>query len=77
MVFTSLLDQEKRRNHNRHSFRCHNGIPNTVNTPNEGQQHDRGNLEHQRSQEGNDRRSDAVIEGDEKAGDEDGIAHKN
>ena len=76
VIFLSLLDQENCRYHNSHQLCYHNGVPNTINIPNQGQQHNRCNLEHQRSQEGNDCGRDTVVERGEKTGTKNGIAHK-
>ena len=76
VVFFSLVDQKSCGYYNSHQLGYHNGIPNTVNIQNQGEQHNGCSLEYQRSQKGNDCRSDAVVERGEKTGAEDGIAHK-
>ena len=60
-------NQENAGEYHRHEFRYDHRTPYAVNSPHEGQQHDRTNLKYQSSQKGNQCRSQAVIQRSEEA----------
>ena len=76
MIFFPFDHKEDQAYHRSHQLCHHDGPPDTVDTPYQRQQHDRRDLEHQGPQKGNDGGSQAVIEGGEKAGEENGKAYK-
>ena len=75
-VFLLLQSEEGRAQQNRHGVRCGNGDPDTVDSPDQGQNQNRAYLKYQRPQEGNQGGSQAVAEGGKEAGEKHGKAHK-
>ena len=72
MVFLLFGEEEGCTHQGRHQLRTGNGPPDAVDAPDKRQQQNRCHLEHQGTQEGDQCRGQAVTEGGEEAGEENG-----
>ena len=77
MIFLSFDRHENKRQDDSHQIRNHDGDPNAVNIHKRRKDQNRADLEHERTQKGNKRGGQAVIQRGKEARAEDRKSHKN